>query len=546
MSDEKKKKERKKRKPGRFFLFLFGLIGSFGGTFAIGGGIDSLILNDFVKEYKTFNVSIDAKLDEEIKGALTEILSSVVFGEKKRFNIVSEGAEFNITWKEGEGFFTEHYVPVSHLYAVTDDLNSTKQKIYVAQGESESVKEILRGKYSTLLETEDVSKVLDKTGKNAAFVGISKLSFNTKLLKYESKYFLDDLAGGIPIGIGTVPDSPFVDNIVKKNATDEFSALEFDSTKVGTINQTGVTALTRALASKINASGDWGYASNKIAKFLADADITHVSNEISFVPGCVPTMSMRFCSRPDYIESLVDSGVDIVELTGNHNNDYGSQFNTSTIKTYAKKGWQYFGGGLNTADSEKIAYVDVKDTKVAFIGYNYYDTMLGTLALAGTNRAGSNSYSDAKLKRDIEAARKVADIVIVDFQFQECYSYPDYSAAFLPCYKPMSSPDQVGTFRKAVTYGADIVVGTQAHQPQTYEIYKGKLIFYGLGNLFFDQAYWVGTRHGIVLTHYFYNGKLIQTKLTTTNYNLSLQTYVSSGSERTQLLQYLYNARTGF
>ena len=34
---------------------------------------------------------------------------------------------------------------------------------------------------------------------------------------------------------------------------------------------------------------------------------------------------MRFCSRPDYIQLLEAVGTDIVELTGNHNLDWGPQ-----------------------------------------------------------------------------------------------------------------------------------------------------------------------------------------------------------------------------
>jgi poly-gamma-glutamate synthesis protein (capsule biosynthesis protein) len=134
-------------------------------------------------------------------------------------------------------------------------------------------------------------------------------------------------------------------------------------------------------------------------------------------------------------------------------------------------------------------------------------------------------------------------VVIVDFQFQECYSYPATNVIYPICYKPLASPDQKGTFRKAVDFGADIVIGTQAHQPQTYEIYEGKLIFYGLGNLFFDQIYWIGTMHGLVLSHYMYDGKLIQTQLTTTNYGSDMQTYVSTGEERKLLLELLRDAR---
>jgi len=89
------------------------------------------------------------------------------------------------------------------------------------------------------------------------------------------------------------------------------------------------------------------------------------------------------------------------------------------------------------------------------------------------------------------------------------------------CDAPISGQEEF--FRELIDFGADMVVGTQAHQPQTYEFYNGKPIYYGLGNLFFDQTYWPGTERGIILTHYFYNGKLLQTRLAPTVYDEDLQ-----------------------
>lgn len=86
---------------------------------------------------------------------------------------------------------------------------------------------------------------------------------------------------------------------------------------------------------------------------MSDADLTHVSNEVSFRDDCSYS-NTAFCSDPRFIETLKDSGVDLVELTGNHNNDVGSQYNTNTINLYRSLGWNVFGGGLNTEDAAKF------------------------------------------------------------------------------------------------------------------------------------------------------------------------------------------------
>lgn len=118
------------------------------------------------------------------------------------------------------------------------------------------------------------------------------------------------------------------------------------------------------------------------------------------------------------------------------------------------------------------------------------------------------------MREDVKQARENADVVIVTFQFQECWSYPPTDVIYPICYKPLSNPDQKAVFRKAADFGADIVIGSQAHQPQTYELYEDSVIFYGTGNLFFDQNLWIGTRQGLIYSHYIYEGRLIQSRIT--------------------------------
>jgi len=306
---------------------------------------------------------------------------------------------------------------------------------------------------------------------------------------------------------------------------------------------TGVTALARRVAEAMATRNNYDYPAEKIGTFLSDADLTHTSSEISFVPGCTTYSGLRFCSRPESIEALKAIGVDVIELTGNHNNDFGSQYNTQTIDKYKEEGIGYFGGGLNSEDAAKPYITEIDGTTIGFLGYNYYDAIVvnGTNALAGSNKAGANPYSESKMKSDIEDLKERVDVVIVDFQFQECYSYPSGDVIYPVCYKPINN--QSSTFRKAIHYGANIVVGTQAHQPQTYELYENGVIFYGLGNLFFDQSMWIGTRQGMILTHYFNKGKLIQTKITPTIYDSSLQVEVANQDDAKLLLELLDTAR---
>lgn len=363
-----------------------------------------------------------------------------------------------------------------------------------------------------------------------ALITAKDLNPKIKLLKLNDDYYLDSFHKGA------------VFQYVLFDGKDADPALSFNDLasveSILKVNMTGVTALTRLMMKKLSSVSKATYFSQQIGPFLADADITHVSDEVSFKPGC-DYSSTSFCSPPAMLEVLKASGVDAVELTGNHNNDSGNQYNTATINTYHQLGWHTFGGGLNAGEAAKPYIADAKGSKVAFLGYNYADSPSGA-PIATATTAGSNSYDLEKIKRDVELAHQQSAFAIVDVQFLECYAYPDGYVEFPKCDGPI--PKQRETFQAIIDAGADMVVGTQAHQPQTYEIYNGKPIYYGLGNLYFDQIQWPGTERGIILTHYFQNGKLLQTKLSPTVYDQAFQTHLMPVQQAQSFLDRLIKA----
>ena len=80
-----------------------------------------------------------------------------------------------------------------------------------------------------------------------------------------------------------------------------------DPEKMATVVMTGVTALVRATAYKMELNGNI-YPARDIRDWLLEADIAHISNEIPFAVGCpYPNPDQRrliFCSDPKYMELL--------------------------------------------------------------------------------------------------------------------------------------------------------------------------------------------------------------------------------------------------
>lgn len=276
-----------------------------------------------------------------------------------------------------------------------------------------------------------------------------------------------------------------------------------DPGRVTIITVTGVTALARATAMQMELQGN-DFPAREIMPFLADADILHTSNESSFAADCPEpewTGPPKFCSQRDYFALLQAIGLDVVELTGNHNNDWGIAAFNNSLDIYEANGVVYYGGGRDLEDSKKPRVLLAPDgTRVAFIGCNSAGPYT---AWATEATPGAAPCEDWGWMVDAIGALKAggqADVVIATVQYQERDSYEP-------------SDQQVADFERLAAAGADIVSGSQAHQPQGFSFAGGRFIHYGVGNLFFDQMDYIENRQMFADKHVLYEGRHISTVL---------------------------------
>jgi poly-gamma-glutamate synthesis protein (capsule biosynthesis protein) len=297
-----------------------------------------------------------------------------------------------------------------------------------------------------------------------------------------------------------------------------------DPQKMATVVMTGVTALVRATAYKMELNGV-NYPAEGIRDWLTGADIAHISNEIPFAKGCpypkASSTRLVFCSDPKYIDLLDYVGADVIELTGNHFEDWGKEATRMTVEMYKERNLPYFGGGINLAESEKPALLERNGMKFAFIGCNPAGP--DWVWAKGDNYPGAapcGKYWADKVKNgtgyewmtdEIKKLKSEGYIVIATFQYFEYYS-------------PDPRPWQQEDFRLMADAGADIVSGSQGHYAQAMEFYNGGFLHYGIGNLFFDQMGYdnpsngqrtTNTRREFLDRHVFYDGKYISTELLT-------------------------------
>ncbi len=162
--------------------------------------------------------------------------------------------------------------------------------------------------------------------------------------------------------------------------------------------------------------------------------------------------------KPEYIDILKKGGVDGVSFANNHNMDYGKTGFDETVKTVED-------AGLVLACDEKTCVYTVKGIKIGVVAANeVYD---------GTERVKNI------LKNGITALKEEdCDIIIA------CIHWGDWNDE--KTHIVNSVQREIGRF--CIDLGADMVIGNHPHVVQEAEKYKGKYIYYALGDFCYGGA----------------------------------------------------------
>lgn len=224
--------------------------------------------------------------------------------------------------------------------------------------------------------------------------------------------------------------------------------------------------------------GEYEYVLGEIKDIIVDADYSIVNLECPAIKGgevpiekCGPNLQ---CSEKG-IEAVKWAGFDCVTLANNHFLDFGKEGVEHTLEICKKHGIETVGGGMNLQEASSILYKEIDGKILAIINCCEHE-----FSIATEETAGSNPLNPIKQYYAIKEAKEKADYVLVIVHGgHEQYQLP--------------SPRMQETYRFFIDAGADAVVNHHQHCYSGYEVYKGKPIFYGIGNFCFDNI----NRHDI-------------------------------------------------
>jgi poly-gamma-glutamate synthesis protein (capsule biosynthesis protein) len=308
-----------------------------------------------------------------------------------------------------------------------------------------------------------------------------------------------------------------------------------DESKMTILAMTGVTAMSRDFAASMDANGVL-YPDKLIKDYFTTSDIVHISNEVSFDPDCPkqPTINRGvFCSDPKYMDLLADTGVKIIELTGNHLDDYGWEPLSYTLGVYENLGIPYFGGGRTITEAQRLVTLTDHGNTIGFVGCNPVGPTIGWVDGLNDGRPGSAPCSSPypTMQDEIKAARAAGTVVIATLQYYE-QPLGDYSIE--------TAKVQADDFAILAEAGANVVSGSQGHSIQGFGIKGNTFIHYGVGNLFFDQMQAINLRQNFIDRYVIVNNQLLSVELLTTIRDESALPRPMTTQERRVLLTDLF------
>ena len=212
----------------------------------------------------------------------------------------------------------------------------------------------------------------------------------------------------------------------------------------------------------------WGFIKSEISS----CDYSVVNLECPIVGSKKPEYLLS--TRPSLysdetaIVSLKNLGINCVTLANNHFKDCKEEGIASTLSILNKYHFDIVGGGMCLKDAQKIHYKILQKKTIAFINFCEHE-----FSIATDRGAGSAPLDLIDNYNQIKEAKENSDFVIVIIHGgSEHYQLP--------------SPRMKKTYHWFVDLGADVIVNHHQHCISGVETYKGKPIFYGLGNFCFD------------------------------------------------------------
>ena len=201
----------------------------------------------------------------------------------------------------------------------------------------------------------------------------------------------------------------------------------------------------------------------------------------------------------DAAPAIAGAGYDVMSFAGNHCLDWGRDAFTDTLSAMDAAGVRLCGAGQTLAQARQPVILDRNGVRIAFLAYSsilpqgYWAQAdrPGCAPMRGltlyeqveTDQPGTPARVHtfphradlAALRRDVRDARRQADVVALSIHWGIHFVHGEIADY------------QRDIAHAAIDDGCDVILGHHPHMLKGIEVYKGRPIFYSLGNFAIEQ-----------------------------------------------------------
>lgn len=217
--------------------------------------------------------------------------------------------------------------------------------------------------------------------------------------------------------------------------------------------------------SKINVS-------DELKDLIQSCDLKVVNFEVPLKPNVTLPIQKRerFFQHDDAPGFLCGLGFNLFSLANNHAFDWGEE---GFKKTKDVLGDAAFGAGTYE-EAYRVKVVETNGMRIGFFALSFAAYKGVFDDVTKKEGLGCAYINDLRVNHDIIEAKKHVDYLFI---------LPHDGIEYIDV--PM--PETIARYRDFIDYGADGVIAAHPHCPQGWEEYKGKPIFYSLGNFLFNS-----------------------------------------------------------
>lgn len=232
----------------------------------------------------------------------------------------------------------------------------------------------------------------------------------------------------------------------------------------------------------------WGEGLDVLARMRPKFSIVNLETSITVSDEFWPGKGVHYRMHPDNIQCLNAARIDVCTLANNHVLDFGPTGLMETLRVLRAAGIMNTGAGSDIQEASRPARLRADGAAVAVFGLGAASSGIRPEWAAGPARPGVRLLEDLSPKLADEVAAQVrsttgsGEIAIASIHWGSNWGYE-------------IEPEQVEFAHRLIDGGIDVVHGHSSHHLRAIELYRGKLILYGCGDLVTDYEGICGHEH---------------------------------------------------